>query len=205
MGSGAEAKKWIVSAGVSSFASTLRFSGDRDFRVFEQSVAASLGRRFGKQWSVRVVGGAVLGGRLDRGGERFDVNPGWLAAINVAGNWMNVGGKNWFLGASLTVGASSAPTGGSSGESRRITAQDTRLGVLFGHVFAQIWSPYVLARAFGGPVKWTVDGGDATGTDTHHYALGLGGNITVTRGFDVFAEEAYFGERSLAAGASLAF
>lgn len=54
-------------------------------------------------------------------------------------------------------------------------------------------------------MKWAVDGSDVTGTDVHHYALGIGGNIAVAQGFDIFAEEAYLGERSLSAGASLSF
>jgi hypothetical protein len=155
--------------------------------------------------TLTLSGGAVLDGELDGGGVRYDVTPGWLAAVTVARQWLAGGKDDFFLTTSLTVGFSSAHTESPSGTRTGLTAQDTRIGVLFGRTFAGIWSPYVVGRVFGGPVHWNIDGTDVVGSDRHHYAIGLGGSITVRSSLDLVAEGAFFGERSFVLGASYAF
>jgi hypothetical protein len=77
--------------------------------------------------------------------------------------------------------------------------------VLFGHSFAGIWNPYVVGRVFGGPVHWNIDGADVVGSDRHHYAIGLGGSISLGSSVDLVAEGAFFGERSFVLGMSYSF
>ena len=38
----------------------------------------------------------------------------------------------------------------------------------------KIFTPYVTARVFGGPVYWRLDGADVTGTDLYKYQVGGG-------------------------------
>lgn len=155
--------------------------------------------------SLRIVGGGILGGKLERDGERFDVMPGFLIALNVARRFIGGGENDWFLAGSLTVGVSSTRTTSASGATESLIAQDTRLAVLFGRSFDGRWNPYVAIRGFGGPVKWTLGGTDVVGSDRHHYAVGLGGSFALGRGFDLNAEGAFFGERSLSGGVSYSF
>jgi hypothetical protein len=142
----------------------------------------------------------VLAGEMERPGVRYTVEPGWLASVTAARSWFGGAKDEAFLATSLTIGVSSAHTTDAAGASVALTAQDNRLGLLVGRNFAGIWSPYAVARVFGGPVFWHVDGEDVVGSDRHHYALGLGGSFTIAGSLDVVAEAAFLGERSVALG-----
>lgn len=205
MGTAAAKNAWLANVGASSFSSKLRFTGDQDFYVTEQSVAASFGRRFGDVLSLRLVAGAVIDGELERPGEHYDVRPGFFVAANVAHRWFGETGYDWFFVTSLTIGISFAGTTSPAGVKEALTAQDNRIALLLGHSFEKKWNPYLAVRVFGGPVKWTINGQDVTGSDRHHYAIGFGGSYSLGHGVDVMAEGAFFGERSLAAGAGLSF
>ncbi len=85
------------------------------------------------------------------------------------------------------------------------TAFDLRLGGEFGLNLAQVLHPYVLARAFGGPVYWQYQGKDVTGTDIHHYQLGLGLAVGLPLRLAAFVEGVPLGERALSGGVSFAF
>jgi len=193
---------------VSAFRSDLRFDGRYDLGVEEGSASASVGRRFGDLFTLRLDGGAIVGGELQQDGARYHVDPGWVVSATIARKWFGDPGDLFFFATTLTVGVSAANTQGENGvgDGSRplLVAQDNRLGAVLGHVFGGVWSPYVAARAFGGPVFWRFDGHDVTGTDRHHYTIGLGGNLTVGD-FDVSAEGAFFGERSLSIGVSHSF
>jgi hypothetical protein len=65
-------------------------------------------------------------------------------------------------------------------------------------------SPYVMARGFGGPVKWQLDGRDITGTDQHHYQLGVGSSISLPFHMSALVDASLLGERSLSLGVALA-
>jgi hypothetical protein len=64
-------------------------------------------------------------------------------------------------------------------------------------------TPYVLARAFGGPVFWSLAGASVTGTDAHHYQVGAGLVIRARR-VDIVAEGVPLGERTVVVGVGLA-
>lgn len=147
----------------------------------------------------------MLDGELDGGGVRYDVTPGWLVAATVGRQWLASGKNEFFLTTTLTVGFSSTHTESPTGTRTGLTAQDTRIGVIFGRNFAGIWNPYLVGRVFGGPVNWNIDGTDVVGGDRHHYAIGLGGSFTVGSSLDIVAEGAFFGERSFVVGASYSF
>ena len=54
------------------------------------------------------------------------------------------------------------------------------------------FSPYVLARIFGGPVFWRYAGQAVTGTDVYHYQFGAGFALSLARTVDVFVEGVTF-------------
>jgi hypothetical protein len=64
-------------------------------------------------------------------------------------------------------------------------------------------SPYLAARVFAGPVGWTLDGGEQTGSDAHHYTVGAGLVVRAGRRLDLSAEGMALGEVSATAALSL--
>jgi hypothetical protein len=102
------------------------------------------------------------------------------------------------LGASAAAAlAWTTPAGG--GASTTFTAFDVRIGAAVGKTIADVVTPYALARAFGGPVLWSIAGAQATGTDAYHYQLGLGLVVRLGR-VDVVAEGVPLGERAVVVG-----
>jgi len=172
--------------------------------VLRQSVVAvSLGRRFGARSSVRLVGGAVLGGDLEGEGRRYAVDSGWLVSLAGATRLFGDGPGPFAVG-TFALGASRSPTDRSGGVSERqaITTTDARVGLEVGWNAWGIWSPYLGARAFGGPVSFRYKGEDHTGSDRHHYALGFGQSVRFAGRFQLGVDASLLGERSVSWGAS---
>lgn len=163
-------------------------------------MVASGGYRWGQGWSARLAAGAVLGGSLAHDGRTHDVGTGWLVAASLARS-VTFAGRG-FVAGSVTAGVSSTSTEEGAGMSERLTAGDVRLGVLAGVTLWERLSPYALARAFGGPVMWTLDGDDITGTDQHHYQLGLGVNASLPWDLSALVDVSLLGERAVSIGVS---
>jgi hypothetical protein len=168
------------------------------------SVVAAGGYRWGQGWSARLVAGAVLGGSLEHDGRTHDIGTGWLVAASVARSFRFA--DRWFAAGSLTAGMSSTRTeeelGAAMGEAVGLTAGDVQLGGMAGVTLWDRLSPYVLARVFGGPVLWTLDGEDITGTDQYHYQLGLGADVSLPWDLGALVDVSLLGERSLSIGIS---
>lgn len=169
------------------------------------SVAAGLEWRPGGRWSFQLGAGAIVDGQLRARGVSYDVRPGWIASL--AASWTALAERpsSPFLSLSLSVGASGATTGGRGRRDAAFLAGDARLALIVGKTLWKVWVPYLVARGFGGPVSWQLDGQDVAGGDRHHYQLGLGSVATCPRGFDVVVEWVPFGARGLTAGAGFAF
>ena len=173
----------------------------------------SFGRQIDASMSVRLAVGAVLGGELapERdtpfAGREWNVRPGWLVSASVARRWFGESDRIPFLTTTLAYGLSFAGTEevGAPDERESLNASDLRLGVLFGMTFWDAWSPYAAGRLFAGPISWRRDGEDATGSDRHHYAVGVGSSLIIGEGFVLVADAAFLGERSISGGASFAF
>ena len=163
--------------------------------------------------------GGIAGGALVHGAARDSIGPGFAGDVGIAGRVYD--GKGWLpflqLTATLSVthmgtrtddkgtrtDGSASPAGASS---QNFTAGDLRVGVIAGETFAEVFSPYVTARAFGGPVAWRYDGDAVTGTDLYKYQVGGGLSLALfQRRLDVFAEAIAFGERGVAAGVGTTF
>lgn len=146
----------------------------------------------------------MLGGSLELGGTTYDVEPGWLVAAAVSRSFAFA--ERWFVAGSITAGASSASTRVDAGvmdETATITAIDVRLGVIAGVTLWERLSPYVLARAFGGPVFWSLAGEEIRGSDQYHYQLGLGANASLPWwNLSVLVDGSVLGERALSIGVS---
>jgi hypothetical protein len=194
--------------GAAFTATTLRFSaGGASFQADERrgSVAVSFEQRFADRWTFEGSAGSSTGGSLRTGHDSFALRPGPLAAASISCRALTERKALPFVLVSLSAAGSwgeSSPRGGGSTSS--LVSTDARLGIAAGKTIAQVLSIYGVGRAFGGPVFWTYEGHDATGTDTHHYQVGFGFSLAVRR-FDVHLEMAPLGERELAAGAGVAF
>lgn len=147
--------------------------------------------------SFRASLGSVVDGSLD-GSAEHDIGPGIVGAANVAKQFVS---SAWFVTPSLTIGASRITTRTAEPGASKVSlvATDFRVGVMAGRAVGPV-SPYVLARAFAGPVSWTLDGMDVVGTDTHHYQLGAGASFATESGFAISLDISALGERAASLG-----
>ncbi len=130
----------------------------------------------------------------------FDMGTGFVASISGSRRWSLGARRRWFVTGSLTGSGGTTTTSGVSSE--RFTAFDLRVGAIAGRTFADRISPYVLARGFGGPVMWNVGGSDVTGSDTHHYQLGVGTSVTTGFGLSGVIDVSLLGEQAVSIGLS---
>ncbi|MBA3458262.1 MAG: hypothetical protein H0T42_34590 [Deltaproteobacteria bacterium] len=145
--------------------------------------------------------GAVLGGSLDGEGRAYDIGPGFVVGASIAKQWVR---GDWFLAGSFSVAASRTTTTESVPGAPRetlVAVDVARAGITAGRTFGPV-SPYVLARAFGGPVFWELDAMDVGGTDVHHYQLGAGASVT-TGSLSVLLDVSALGEQAASIGFAL--
>ncbi len=145
--------------------------------------------------------GPFLGGSITAPAGRFTLSPGVASLLGAS--WRLVDPEDAIpfvlLTAQLSYVSSSTP--GPVG----YNAFDLRGGVAVGWTVAHVVSPYVVGRAFGGPVYWRYLGTAVTGTDDHHWQVGAGVSVVVARRVDLFAEGVPLGERGVTAGLGVAF
>lgn len=170
--------------------------------------------------SAQLGAGGIAGGELVHGAARDTIGPGLAAFTGVAWRVVDGHGAIPFVQLTATLSATHMLTRtddrgtrtdgttspGAQPETPRFTALDLRLGAIAGKTFADVFTPYVTARAFGGPIAWHFDGASVTGTDLYKYQLGGGLSLALfERKLDVFAEGIALGERGFAAGVGTTF
>jgi hypothetical protein len=185
----------------------VRFDGDSTFELTEQAATLFVGYSAPAGWSLRATLGALVDGGLEGNGAlgTHDIAPGVVGAIGAARQW-TPGESGWFItgSAGLSIAAASTHETGAAGEPRFVAA-DVRIGAIAGRTVAKIWSPYVLARAFGGPVWWKIDGASVSGSDTRHFQLGAGMSLATSFGLTMVADVSALGEQAASLGASIRF
>jgi hypothetical protein len=172
--------------------------GSVDASFAKYALMASVDRRLGDRWTVGGGVGTTVTGDIDVNGVTSTVSPGPVGAITTSFRPLDEGTVRPFVLLSASMAASLSWAASSS-----LTAFDVRLGVAAGKTIADVVTPYVLARAFGGPVFWSIAGASATGTDAYHYQLGGGVSVRFGR-VDLMAEGVPLGERAVVVGAGLA-
>jgi hypothetical protein len=179
--------------------------GDDVVNLRMDSVAVGLEWRPGGRFSLQVGAGAIVDGSLRARRLTEDVRPGWIASVS--GSWTAILERpsTPFVSLSAALGASGAPTSAQGGGDASFLAFDARLALVVGKTLWDVWVPYLVARAFGGPVSWQIAGEDVSGGDRHHYQLGVGSLATCPLGFDVLVEWVPLGARGLTAGLGMAF
>jgi hypothetical protein len=77
---------------------------------------------------------------------------------------------------------------------------DFRFGVTLGKTFARVFSPYIAARVFGGPVIWHERGTTMVGTDIYHFQPAIGAAFLLPAHLDLFVEGQPYFERGVSGG-----
>jgi hypothetical protein len=143
----------------------------------------------------------VLGGELEAAGRTHAIGPGFVVAGSVAKQF-ELG--EWFVNGSLGAAISRTTTDEEmpGADRRTLVGLDIfRHGAMGGRRFGSL-SPYVVARVFGGPVSWTIDGMDVTGSDTSKFQVGAGASLTAAAGLSFYLDISALGERSASLGLS---
>jgi hypothetical protein len=198
--------RWRVGASASYTSTAIEFGGDLTAPETRGSVIASLAYQPTPRLTWQLAAGSTVGGRLTTPAGTYDFSAGPTGAVGAS--YRVVKGTKPFVLATANLSFSAATTqanGATTGARVSYDAFDLRLGGLVGTTLWQVLSPYAVVRAFGGPVYWQYLGASVTGTDAHHYQVGAGLTLLVVGRVDAFVEGVPLGERSLAAGAAVAF
>jgi len=181
----------------------LRFSGGLHADEVRYGVSSTLAYLPTPRWVLQAGVGVTFGGTLTVPDGRHDFSPGLLALI--AADYRAYDNGRTFLLLTSLLSFSAAHTHLGNQASIGYQAADLRLGGEFGVVLADVLRPYALARVFGGPIYWRYAGASVTGTDTHHYQLGAGLALRITRTLNASVEGVPLGERAVAVGIGAAF
>ena len=199
----ASATSWRVGASGGAFRSTIAFDDNQEVDVEQATLSAIVGYQLSPKTGLVASVGAIVGGEVDHGNTTGDVGGGVLGAVTVTYLPFYETESRPFILGSFTFGYSRTSAVSDDGMRHDWTATDARLGLMLGKTFAERYVPFVSARAFGGPVSWTLGGDEVTGSDIYHYTLGLGGSYRIPGKLDIFVEVLGLGEQSASAGMSL--
>lgn len=193
--------RWAVGVSGSYTSTRLRFSDDLHAEQVRYATLATLAYLPTPKLVLQAGAGAAFGGglTLPDGEHRFTPGPAAL----VGADFRAFDDDRLFLMLTSAFSFTTARTDAPGVASQSYTALDLRLGAQFGVVLARVLRPYAVARVFGGPIFWHYQGEDVTGTDTHHYQLGAGLAVRVSKRFNCFAEGIPLGEQGLAVGIGL--
>jgi len=194
--------RWAVSASGLYTSTRLRFTGDLHGDQTRYAALAALAYLPTPVLTFQVGAGATFGGSLTLPDGRHDFSPGPTAFIGAS--W-RVFDADAFLVLTSLLSFSAARTQLQGEPSVGYEAFDLRLGAELGTTLFGVLRPYIPVRVFGGPVFWKYQGESVDGTDTHHYQVGLGLGVAVSRRVGVFAEGIPLGERALSLGLAAAF
>lgn len=210
-----------VAASYAFTSTTIKLGDDRRADLTRHTAFANLQLPLNRSGSLTGLAGVglIAGGTLEHGAARDTIEPGIAAAVGIAPRVYD--GNRYLPFVQLTLTLSFAhmntktdaagtrtdgtvsPTGQSSSA---FNAADARGGVIVGKTFANVFTPYVTGRVFGGPVSWRFDGDDVTGHDAYQYQVGGGFALALFKGrLDVFAEGIALGEKGVAAGVGTTF
>ena len=191
---------WRVGVSGGYFSTELEL-GDGEVSLSEATIMASASYQPNPSVSLDLGLGAILGGEM--GEHAGDVSPG--AAVSAAATWLALfeTERRPFLLLSFSLAGSRTEAVSDDGEEHALSAFDARLGAMVGKTFGPA-TPYAVARAFGGPVSWTLGGEEVSGGDAHHYTVGAGAALRLGRRLNLGVEGMALGERSATLSASLA-
>ncbi|HEY4015463.1 MAG TPA: hypothetical protein VGM06_19090 [Polyangiaceae bacterium] len=196
----AERPKWRVGASYSFTSTAIRFSGDQRFDEERHAALATLDYRPTRTVTLEAGAGLLAGGHISTPIARYDFTPGFVSAVGASWRVVDADGAIPFV---LLTGQISYATTTTQGVG--YNAFDARAGAIVGTTVWRVLAPYLVGRAFGGPVYWRYQGAAVTGTDVFHYQVGVGLSLTIARRIDLFAEGVPLGELGVSAGLGVSF
>jgi hypothetical protein len=152
---------------------------------------------------LQVSAGAAFGGSLTAPDGEHTFSSGPTAALGLDYRVFDNG--RYFLVLASSLSFATARTQLANEPTVAYTAFDLRVGAEGGLQLANIFRPYAVVRAFGGPVHWRYQGEAVTGNDAHHYQVGAGIGFRITKSLSLVAEGVPLGEQAVLLGAALAF
>lgn len=187
-----------------AFRTTLVFAGRGPqplYSLEELALGASYERRVSKTLTVQVSGGGIGYARV--GGPGHERLRGFFGGAGLS--WSVRDEKGWrpfvMVGASLSASLATPERGGDDA----LYALDLRGSVTAGYTFWKRFTPYAVARLFGGPVAQVEGGRTFVGTDLFHAQLGAGFVVGLPQGFDLSAELIPLGEQRVSVGVGRSF
>lgn len=186
---------WAVGLSGLYTSTRLRFSDSLHADQQRYAVSAALAYLPTSKLVLQLSLGAAVAGRLVVDGQAYEFSPGPLAALGADYRIFESEYVFGLLTSSFSFSAAQTQGGDDSPEGYQ--AFDLRLGGALGFKLGRVFRPYALARVFGGPVFWRYQGRATTGTDTHHYQLGAGLALGLSR-WSAALEGVPLGERALA-------
>lgn len=164
----------------------------KDRVAFEQlATSASFEWRVSERVTLSAAGGGLFMGALDR----VETGPGAVGSLGVS--WLVLEQKDArpFVQLSGSLAVSGLRVASD------YLAIDGRIGVAAGYTIQERLTPYLVARAFGGPVFYA----GSVGTDLFHYQLGAGVVVGLPLGLDLSFEGIPLGEQRLTLGLGASF
>lgn len=159
-----------------------------------------------------IAAGGVFNGhlrlptKLGRGRDR-SLAPGWIASAAATFRVVDDEGAVPYVLLTASAGAMRSATRERPTEDVGVrgayTGVDLRFGVTIGKTFADVVSPYIAARLFGGPVIWSEGGDDRLGSDLYHFQPAFGLSLILPEKLDLFAEGQPWFERGFVVGVGL--
>ena len=197
------AERFFAGVAAVHVATELRFRDDLRADQSRNAVVATVGYALSSKLLLQASVGVAFAGELEFASRTYEFDPGPTFAAGVAYRLLE---GDLFLSltgiASGTLASTEFPGGG---ETASYSAFDLRLGAVFGVTLFEVLRPYLVARAFGGPVFFRYRGEDVTGTDAYHVQLGAGVALSIVELLTVFVEGVPLGEQALSAGVTVAF
>jgi hypothetical protein len=194
--------RWAVGVSGLYTSTRLRFSGDLHADQVRYASLATLAYLPTPRLVLQLGAGVAFGGSLTPPDGKYEISPGPTAALGA--DYLAFEDGRYFVLLTSSLSFAAARTHLGSEASVGYQAFDLRLGTELGVELAKIFRPYLALRAFGGPVYWHHQGEAVTGTDTHHYQVGAGAAVRLTKTLNLFAEGIPLGERAVSLGVGLA-
>jgi hypothetical protein len=192
-----------LTASWSTYSAFLIF-GEQERDLQWHTASLAFRAQVSERWSIGASVGGILAGSLTAGDDVSEMRSGWI--VGLSGAWRGLLPDGAIPFVDLTLGLSAAGTSLETAtdshalSSHGFNAVDLRLGVEVGWHLFEVWTLYMGARAFGGPVIQQVEGGQETGTDRFHVSAALGSSVRLDNGFLVFVEGVPVFERALTVG-----
>jgi len=174
--------------------------GNQSSPLLQGALSATLDLLPSERLSLSGSLGSALPGRIDYGGERFQLSAGPL--VGVGAGYRLFGGRAPFLHASVSLSWARSRAVSPAGERSTFSSSDYRLGIALGKTLAGWAAPFVVFRYFGAGTNWSLAG---HGGDHYRYQVGAGAAFALSRQFDALVELAFLGERRATLGVGYNF